>query len=402
MSLTLKINARHRDNPNASPIISVNRINNAEFNLPFNSLASTFSFDYLFDPTNQTDAEVVCVTHMHECQWFYNGKLFLTGYMLSQEFENTGKPTWVKLAGYSKSGSLNKSWTPAGESLETEGLTFKQIVTKFITPFNSNGIGIIFGSGTDASVNSAFKIKKDSGEKDLEDKENEVIEKSAKEITQNVGSYISDLAKKKNIVLSHDEKSNVLVIKPNTKSKPILNLDFTDLSSDWYKIPGVKTKFTFNGEPLHTEITVVQQADDEGGTNAVEVTKKNPLIPIKKRTINWPITHVVDSGNEFTVNEACNYEMGLEVREAAKLVIELGTANINGELIQANNTITVKDPTIFAYKKITWFIESVVPKINSETETCTLNCVLPFGYDFDFGSLSNVWIDPHENLPRIT
>jgi hypothetical protein len=396
--LSLKINVRHTDNGNK--VKTVTRINNAEFNLVFNSIGSTFSFDYFFDPDNQEDAEVVCVSHMHEAQWYYNDKLFLTGYILSQQFIDNGKQEWVKISGYSKSASINKCWTPPGDSLETEGLTFRQIIEKTLQPWKSNGIGIKYGTNLGAQFNQAFTSP--DKEKDPEDELDESISKSSKDVSQNVGSYLSDLAKRRGIVMSHDEFGNIRIKKPNTKGTPIINLDYSDNKSDAFKIPSIGLDFTFNGESLHTHITIVQQADENSGTNASEVTKKNPLIPIKQSVIYWPITHVVDSGSDSTVGQSCNYEMGLEVREAAKFKIDLGTAVINNNLIKPDNVLTIKKRSIFAYNKINLFIESVTLKFNSQSDTgtSTLNCVLPFGYDFDFNSLKNVWVDPHENLPR--
>lgn len=393
--LELKINVRHSNT--GGTIRTVTRLNNFKYNHAFNSMASTFSFDYYFDPDNQEDAEVVCVSHMHECQLFYNKKLFLTGYILSQQFVDNGKPEYVKISGYSKAGALTDCDTNASKSLETDGLTFRQIINKVLAPFKSNGIGLVYGKGTGA-INKVFTDDEKSIESKLDDNGEAKV---AKETSQNIASYLSELAKQRNIVLSHDEKGNVLITTPNTKGKPILNLDFSDNTSDAFKIPGIGLDFTFNGQALHTEITVVQQADEEMGKDASTFgPRRNPLIPIKKEVLYRPRTVIVDSGNEFTLNEACNYEMGKEVREAVKLKVDLGTANIEGLLIAPNNTITVKKRSIFAYKKITWFIESMEIGYDSEKEVSTLNCVLPFGYDFNYANLKNNWVDPHDNLPK--
>lgn len=390
--LELKINVRHSDT--GGHIRTVTQFNNFQMNRPFNSLASTFSFDFYFDPSNKEHAEIVCVSHMHECQIFYNGKLELTGYILCQTFKDTGKPEWVPISGYSKAGVLNDCDTDADQSLETDGLSLRQIINKTIAPFRSNGIRVVYGNG---DVDSIFVNKEDADDPLADDEESA---KSAKEVSQNIGSYLSELAKWKGVVLSHDTRGNVWVKRPNTKSTPVLNLDMSDGSSDAFKIPGIQMEFVFNGHALHTKITGVQQADEDAGVNASKFTRTNPLIPIKESVLYRPRTFIVDSGNQFTMQQAVDYEMGTEVREAVRLTIDLGTASLNGQLIRPDVMVSVKNRNIFAYKKIDWYVESVSTTIDAGKEVCSLNCVLKFGYDFNYGALENVWVDPHSDLPK--
>lgn len=401
--LELKINIRHTTTPGAQKIRTLTQFTDFTGDFVFNSLASTFSFEFYFDPRNQVHAETVCVSHLHECQIFYNGKLQLTGYILANKFKNNGKPQLVKLSGYSKAGALGDCDIPYNQyPLETNGLNFKQILSKILAPFASNGIGIKYGSGT-GSINTPFITNEDgTPEKTTEEKTNENIKKTSIGSSQNIASYISELAVQRNIVVSHDEFGNVLITKPNTKGIPILNFDFTSQNpnDDSRRIPGVEVESEFNAQGLHTEITVVQQADDEKGTNASQITLTNPLIPIKSAVLFRPKTVIIDSGNQFTVGEAANYELGKEIREACKLTIKLGVVELNGQMIRENNTLTIIDPENFLYTRSTWYIESVQPTINEKETSCVLNCVLPFGYDFDRSALKNVYVDPHSNFPK--
>lgn len=389
MSLELKINVRHTDNGNK--IRSVQRFNNFSFSQRFNSLADTFSFDFYFDPRNQETAETVCVSHMHECEIWYNKKKHLTGYILNQRFIDTGKPELATISGYSKAGALNDCDTPLSQNLETNGLTLRQIISTSIKPF---GLKLTVLTG---DVDTTFV------DKNLDDD----LDKTAAEATQNVGSYLSELAKQKGLCLSHDANGDVLVKKANTKGAPLFNFDFTsqDMNDDARRIPVISCELEFNGGGLHTEITVVQQADDEIGTNASgPVTRKNPLIPIGRSALYRPRNIIMSSGNQFTVDQCVDYEMGKEIRDNVRLKIKLGVAADKGALITPDNTLTIINPSIFQYKlainkKSTWYIESVDTEIQPNSETCTLNCVLPFGYDFDFESLKNVFVDTHKNLP---
>lgn len=393
--LELKINVRHSDT--GGKIRTVKNFTNFTFNQKFNSMASTFSFDFFFDPKNKEHAEIVCVSHMHEALIYYNGTLELTGFILAQKFVNNGKPQLVNVSGYAKAGVFGDCDIPHDlYPLEITGLTFRQIIQKIIKPFN---IGLVI-EATAKGVNKTFV----ASEKDVEEKSDEDMGKTAAESSQNIASYLSDLAKQRNIVLSHNAKGQVLITTPNTKGTPILNFDFTEgaeeTNNDAKKIPGIELEMEFNGQALHTHITVVQQSDDEEGSNAAQTTIKNPLIPIKQSVLYRPKTVIISSGNDNTVNEVALYELGREIREAVVLKIKMPKIAIEEKMINPNNTVTVRDPVNFLYNRSTWFIQSIDTSISPNEEIAVLSCVLPYGYDFDLKNLKNVFVDPHQNLPR--
>lgn len=395
--LELKINVRHSNT--GEKVRTVTEFTNFNYNPKFNAFASSFSFDFYFDPTNQEHAEIVCVSHMHEVDILYNGRLECRGYILSQKFTNPGKPELVTVSGYSKPGVFLDCDIPFNlYPLETDGLSLRQIINKIIPPFH---IGLVIGKGVE-SIDKKFVAE----EKDNEGKAGENVGKTASESSQNVASYFSTLAQQRNIPISHTNDGRLWITTPNTKGAPIFDFDFTsdDPNNDAKRIPGLKTSMEFNGQGLHTEIVVVQQADDEEESNASQSEPLcNPLIPIKQSVLYRPKVVTVSSGNEFTVSEVAKYELGKEIRDNIILKIEMAKIDINGYMIRPNNTITIIDPSCFLYTKSTWFIQSIDDlSITPKSETCTLNCVLPFGYDFDYDSLKNVFVDPHDNLPRFT
>lgn len=402
MPFIIKINLRH--STTGGTIRTLRRYNNLVYNKKFNSLASTFSFDFYFDPRNQEHAEMICVTHLHEVRLYFTknedplyeptaAELELTGYMLLNKFKNDGKPHWVTCSGYAKPGVLlDCDIAPESYPLETDGLTFRQIITKLVRPFN---LGLVIDK-TAKGVN--IKVE----EKDVEEKSDEDMGKTAAESSQNIASYLSELARSRNIVLSHNAKGNVYITTPNTNGTPIFNFDFTDESdnSDVKKIPGLDSEMTFNGQALHSHITVKQQADDEEGSNGSETTIRNPLLPVGKGLVYRPRVVIINSGDQFTVGQAARYELGKEVRDAVPLVISMAKIDIDGKIISPNNTIKMKDPTQFLYNSSDWFIQEVEIVSNQNEEKATLHCVMPFGYDYDLKKLKNVYVDAHQNLPR--
>lgn len=402
MPFIIKINLRH--STTGSTIRTLRRYTNFVYNKKFNSLASTFSFDFYFDPRNQEHAEIICVSHLHEVKLYYTtntesnyepreSELELTGFMLLNRFRNNGKPQLVNCSGYAKPGVLLDCDIPPDQyPLEDDGLTFRQVIQKTIKPFN---LGLVI-SARAKGVNTRVE------EKDVEEKSDEDMGKTASESSQNIASYLSELARSRNIVLSHNAKGNVFITTPNTTGMPLFNFDFTDPTenSDVKKIPGIDSELIFNGQALHTHITIKQQADDTEGSNGAETTIRNPLLPVGRGFVYRPRVVVISSGNEFTVGEAARYELGKEIREAVNLNISIAKIDINGKLISPDNTITVKDPTQFLYNPSTWFIQEVTITVNEKEEKCVMSCVLPFGYDYDTSKLKNVFVDAHNNLPR--
>lgn len=393
--ISLKINVRH--STTGPTIRTVSQFTNFTFNQKFNSFASTFSFDFYFDPKNLDHAELICVSHMHECYIYYNDVLVLTGYILAQKFTDPGKAELVTISGYSKPGVLCDCDIPLNlYPLETDGLTLRQIINRIIPPFH---IGIQIDKKT-KGLDKQFVAE----DKDVEEKTDEDLGKTASDSAQNAASYLSQLANQRNIIISHTRDGKLWITTPNTKGKPIFNFDFTsdDPNNDARKIPGLKVDLEFNGQGLHTEITAIQQADDEEESNAPQSSPlRNPLIPIRQSTIYRPKVVVINSGDQFTVNEAAKFELGKEIRDNVTLKVDMAKVDFNNELIFSNNTITVINPSVSLYKKSTWFIQSVDINITPKAETCTLNCVLPFAYDFDLNTLKNVFVEPGENLPRL-
>jgi prophage tail gpP-like protein len=399
MPLVIKINVRHTEN--GSPIKVLRLFDNYTLNLRHNSLGSSFRFDFLFDPSNKEHAEMFCVSHVHECQLYYTANedplykvvdsdLALTGYLMVNEFVSNAKPTLVSVSGYSRPAVLNDCDIPSGFNGEIDGLTFRQIIANLTSKFK---IGLV----VDKAAVDANRVYKEYDKGDVDD----TIQKTTPEVNQNIAAYLSEIAKSRNIVLSHTPKGEIWVTTAKTKTDPILVFDYstaTDVKTG-KKIPGVEAKLKFDAQPLHTHIRVKMQADDEEGKNTPDIEIRNPLLPLN--TIFRPKTHVVSFGDEFTVKQAASYELSKEIRDAVNLTIDVGTIEAGGKLITPNNSILIRDPKLFLYNQSRWYVQGVDIVCETKKSTATLHCVLPFAYNFEKEELVNVFVDAHKNLPRV-
>jgi prophage tail gpP-like protein len=393
MPIELIIDTRQSDTGTAKKVVRF--FANSKINLKYDSIASTFSVSIYFDPNNQEHAEIAGVSHYHEVIVNYihaNGSAqkLITGYILSQMFVKSAKPELVNIGGYSKTGALEDCDIPTDIPLESIGLSFRNIVEKIIKKFGgSKGIKFI--------VNNS-KGRADVAFKDNSDKVDEDYEKVTGPESKNIKSYLTELATQKNLVLSHTNEGNLLITTANTDSTPLFEIDADKDGS--FGIESIT--MNYNGQALHSEITVVRQADDEN-LNAAIFTIKNPLCPIVYR----PKVEMLKVGNDVTIQEAAQNELCKELK-SINFSIVMSKVSFNNKFITPNNTIILKSRANYLYKRTKLFIESVDYEAESDNEKVTLTCVLPWVYNYYALNIDgkrsgpyNIFIDPHKNLPRV-
>ena len=379
-----------------------------KLNLKYDSIASTFSFKFYFDHTSQTHAETACVSHFHEAIIEHNGEKLITGYILSNAFNTGPKEELVEVAGYSKPGVLEdcdippESVTPGCYPLETTGLTLKEITQKLIKPFS---IGLVIDAGASAGAELAFdeagtatvvdgQIEGESFSQSvtqvtsLSDAVDRKITKANAKQDQNIRSFLMELAVQRNIILSHDVNGNLLFTEAQTNKPPIMDFNVPESG-----LIGTSMNLSFNGQGMHSHITVVSQPDATGD-NAGEFTIRNPYCPILFRPKVVPQT----MGTNISLPEFARQQLAAELKNII-LTITIDRWDMNGALIKPNNTITVYNPKCFIYKKTTFFIESVAYTGDAKKTTAVLTCVPPEAYNKQ--SVKNMFVDPHKNFPRL-
>lgn len=348
-------------------VTNVKYFNNFNLTLKYDSLGSTFGFGVYFDPKNREHAEMACVSHFHEAIVEHNGEVLVNGFILSQAFRRSSKKELVQFGGYSKPGVFEDCCLPTElYPLETSGLSLLNIATRIANYFK---IKVIVD---DSAQNEAGKT----------------IAKTSIKPTQKIADYLVEIATQKHLILSHNEKGDLVIKKiSDTKNKkPIL--EFSD------GLIGTNIELNFNGQGIHSHITVMKQADSKGG-NAGEYTIRNPYCPIVKR----PITITQSSGDDISVSETAKNELANELKNIG-LTITIDRWDINSKIIRPDNLVRVHSPENFIYKPTDFFIESVRYEGDNEKMTAELTCVLPEVYNGNPDKAKNIFVDVHENFPR--
>lgn len=322
-----------------------------EFNLDleYDKLGSSFSFSFYFEPDNPEHKELACVSHYHTCEISHEGETLVKGFAVSQSFYGEPAKRLCKISGYSLPGILEDSSIPPSLfPLQSDGVSLKTIAEKLTNPWKTKyGLGVVIDPSVADIVSKPFK-KSTAGE------------------NSTVGAYLVSLAQQKDIILSHDEKGNLLLTMAKTDGEPIVEFDYRN-----GEIPGTSFDMTFSGQGIHSHIYVQRQASVSGG-NAGYHTIKNPYCPIVFR----PKVVSQSSGDDNDTEKVARRELAKEL-ENITLTIETDRWIIKGKVVRPNNVLTIIDPELYIYVKSKWFIRSVSLRGDASKTTATWNCVPP-------------------------
>lgn len=329
----------------------VEYFSNFKLSLSYDSFGSTFAFSFYFDPNNPEHKELACVSHYHDCQIEHNGETLVTGFALSQGFVYNKVKNLATITGYSKPGWFEDcSIPPESYPLQFDGVSLLNIAKKITAPWNE-------------STKYKIGIKVDPS---VEDLVNKSYKSSTASETETIANYLKNLAQQKQVIISHDEHGNLLFTKAKTNQPPVLSFDFTR-----GMIPGTRFTHDFDGQGMHSHITVMRQSSLSGG-NAGQATIRNPYVP----TVYRSKTVTQSSGDDIDTNDLLMRELSKEW-ENLKLSIELDRWIVDGKIIKPNNMIEIIAPELYIYTKNKFFIRSVDYIGNESETTATLNCVIP-------------------------
>jgi len=320
--------------------------NEFTLDLKYDSVGSTFSFSLFFDPDNTEHKFLWQPGHYHQCDVEHNGELLLRGWILSQKFGSASSKQLSSVSGYSLPGVLEDCQIPPQlYPLQSDGRTLRDIASRLCSYF---GINIVIDPSVSAKVNSVF-------------------DKTTASETSTIKQYLTSIASQKNIVLSHTNKGELLFTQ--AKANRSSSYFFSD------NTPSTEMSLTFNGQPMHSHITLQKQASAEGG-NAGESTVRNPYVPFAKR----PKVKSQTSGTDNDTGDASRKALSEELKNIV-LTITTSTWEIDGEIIKPNNIVTVQNAELYLPKPTDWFIESISFKGNEKETTAVLTCVLPEVYN---------------------
>lgn len=321
---------------------NIERFNDVQISLKYDSVASTFSFVYWFDPFNNELKDLNTFGNYTDAVVLYNNEPIITGQIINYSHEDSSVKVLSQISGYSTPGVLEDCEIPTTNyPLQTNGKSLANICKDLCRPFKINVI-------IDADVaNSA----------------NKAIDTSAADPSQTIKAYLAQLASQRNIILSHDNLGNLLLTRAKAKSNPIFQID-----SGGFGITGMS--LVFPGQSMHSEITAIKQVGANGG-NAGQSSVSNPFVD-KFR----PKIVIQSSGDDNTTSSVAKQALANEI-SGIVLNISFSSWEYNEILLQPNKIISVKNTEIGLPNVTKWFIEEVTLSGNQESQTAQIKCVLP-------------------------
>jgi len=269
--------------------------------LKLDSIASTFEFAARFSAQNKEHQELFKPLQYKSVEIFNSkDKLIFTGTILNHRFKSNKGRELVIISGYSKCGILEDVTIPlSAYPLESTNRSLKDIAERLCGLF---GIKLVISdqAKTISSTLVKEKNKKISQKSDfasLEAKSKSIFGRTSADPTESIKDYLAKLAGQKNIILSHNEKGDVLLFQPDLLQKP--KYFFTKGNS-------LEMSMDVNGQSLHSEINIVRQpTDDNDGVSTTDVAK-NTLVG-KYR----PTTKLLTSGEDTATNVFQSYKLFL-------------------------------------------------------------------------------------------
>lgn len=337
--------------------------------LKLDSIASTFEFASRFSAQNKEHQEMFKPLQYKSVEIFNSqDKLIFTGTILNHRFRSNSGRELVIISGYSKSGILEDVTIPVSSyPLESTNRSLKDIAERLCGLF---GIKVLISDQaktiSETKVNGkATKVRAKSDFESLKAKSNSVFGRTSASPTESIKDYLAKLAGQKNIILSHNEKGDVLLFQPDLLQKP--KYFFTKGNS-------LSMGMDVNGQSMHSDINIVRQPSDENeGVSTTDVSN-NTLIG-KYR----PTTKLLTSGEDTETRDAAKNELAAELKNITANVELQGLFDeiYPGEIVNVHNHF------IYNYAYNRWMVDSITMRFDEKSDTTTLNLVPPESFSGD-------------------
>lgn len=309
-------------------IRSIDSIDSAEFGTPFESDLPEFRNN--FRPLSYNKINVTM-----------GGVPFFTGTMVKISPIVEINQKILSVGCYSLPGALNDCMAPSSisEKLEFSGQGLKEIAESLAKPF---GIGVKFTADQGA-----------------------IFETAAIKTTETILSFLIELAKQRNLIISSTEKGELLFqqsVKPGT---PVARLKQG-------QSPVISITPEFNEQEYYSHVTGFEPVDPIFGGS--KYTVKNDRLKGVLRPFNFEVPDTT-SGD---VKNAVQAKIGRMFGNLVTYTIEVDTwRDPKGALWAPNTTITLTASDAMVYNEYEFIIRSVDFNRDGSTKTAALSVVIP-------------------------
>jgi prophage tail gpP-like protein/phage tail protein X len=274
---------------------------------------------------------------------YVGSDLILKGIVISIRPNLDSRSSTIEVTGYSLPGILNDCNMPyQPNKFEFLNVNLLDIAKALSKPF---------GLSVNASVNvgavfPTVKIKP----------------------TQKIYNFLSDLAKKRNLILSNNLEGELIFLQSGETGNPVANLEVgkgvvTAISAD------------FNEQEYYSHLTGITFVDTDipGG----QYTEKNPFLLNRIR----PITFTAKDTDTANIKTTVNAKTGRMFANMLTYSISVASwIDTNRKLWEPNTTISLLAPQVFVYNKYDFIVRSVEFTKDANSETAIIELIPPGGF----------------------
>ncbi|APZ82860.1 hypothetical protein [Flavobacterium phage FL-1] len=332
--------------------------------LKLDSIASTFEFSARFSANKPEHQEMFKPLQYKLVEVFNSDdNLIFTGTILNHRFRSDPGRNLVIISGYSKCGILEDVCIPVSAyPLESNNRSLKDIADRLCGLFN---IKCVVAEQAKTITETLVKSRKNKPSNiksvlsDLQAKAKSVFGRTSASPSESIKEYLAKLASQKNIVLTHNEKGEVLLFQPDLDQK--INYFFTKGNS-------LSMGADFNGQAMHSEVNVVRQpSDDNAGVSTSDIAK-NSLVGAYR-----PTTKILSSGGDTQTKNGALNEVAAELKNITVTVELQGLF----DKIYPGEIVNVHNHYIYSYAYNRFMVDSITMKFDENSDTTSLGLVVP-------------------------
>lgn len=173
-----------------------------------------------------------------------------------------------------------------------------------------------------------------------------------------VGDYICKLAAQRNVLISHNEKGELLFFRPKSTGTP----------KQFYNQENcLEMSFEINGQELHSQLSVLKQPSKESENLTLSDSATNPMVKAFR-----PAVRKLTKGEDGDTMESAKNFMANEMN-AIKLSISLN----RWDDLKLADLVEVENPRIRLNKRTKFLISAINLNETATSKTMELNLALP-------------------------
>jgi len=316
-----------------------------DYSITFNiDTFDTFTFSGPFDETKLVYRETFRPFSYKKAKVYYDKYLIFTGVLLAQQCASNPDSKTLSISGYSLPGVLNDCHMPISAfPLNFNNQTLQQITEKVCKPYG------IISNFLSSSGNKFSEV--------------------ALEVDKPVLSFLIDLATQRGLLVSNNEKGELIFWKSGTGS-PIASFKEGEL-------PFISCSPQFNYQNFFSHITAISKTT-ESDISGQKTYINNYLL---KRGINRHYNFIVEDAKISELASIAKIKAGQMFGESASYGLSVkGHRDKNGNLYKKNLLVSVHSPGAMIYKESNMLIKSLTMSRKNEGDITDFSLILPGCY----------------------